>query len=129
MGLEKSWECLALSCSVTANLDALKNRQTPVAADQVDQTPMVNINVVAADALGSLWNVGPSCGLFHQQRVGDVDNTQSVGEPVGQHQVVCHPHFVGLQPWRYVDRCDDPEVGQIGYITTDLPFGGAMGRT
>src|SRR6266436_3523880 len=89
-----------------AELHALEDRQASVAIDQVDQASMVNVDVVAADALGPCRHVRhPPGGLLHLQGIGDIDHPEPVGEPGGG-DLVADDGFDGLMARRHQWRLD-----------------------
>src|SRR5580700_4431747 len=96
-----------------AELHALEDRQASVAIDQVDQTSMVNVDVVAADALGARRHVRhPPGGLLHRQGIGDIDHPEPVGEPGGGN-LVADDGFDGLMARRHQGRLDPGQFRQL----------------
>src|SRR5216683_100111 len=114
--MKRCWRDAASSSMVDqpkAELHALEDRQASVAIDQVDQASMVNVDVVAADALGPCRHVRhPPGGLLHRQGIGDIDHPEPVGEPGGGN-LVADDGFDGLMAGRHQWRLDPDQVRQL----------------
>src|SRR5712691_9582794 len=117
--MKRCWRVAASTSMVDqpkAELHALEDRQASVAIDQVDQASMVNVDVVAADALGPRRHVRqPPGGLLHRQGIGDIDHPEPVGEPGGGN-LVAGDGFDGLMACRHQWRLDpvvEPGMNEV----------------